>query len=154
MTWADVVAEHDGHWLRFDGIDAVRCHPCDGRRLLLPLRDDLTPTPAPPPLHAADRCPRHPGQRQGSCGGCRSDSLADDTACEWCGRAIYRAGFVWLAIKGQDRDYDPLVCDASDDDRHNPPATQPPPPTADYAVGAAAARAALRARQTHRQEQT
>lgn len=52
MTWPALVADHDGHWLRFDGPDALRCHTCDkdtGRRLLIPLRPDLAPTSTAPP---------------------------------------------------------------------------------------------------------
>ena len=49
---------------------------------------------------------------------------ASAVACEWCGRAIYRAGHVWLAVKGVERGYNPLYCDANDDDgRHEPAAT-------------------------------
>lgn len=44
--------------------------------------------------------------------------------CEWCGRAIYRGTYlgepVWLAVKGEERGYDPLTCEASDDVRHDP----------------------------------
>lgn len=41
-------------------------------------------------------------------------------ACEWCGRAIERAGDRWRAVKGEERGYDPLACDASDDSQHHP----------------------------------
>lgn len=42
-------------------------------------------------------------------------------ACEGCGRAIGRTASVrWYAVKGEERGYDPLACEASDDGRHEP----------------------------------
>ena len=47
-----------------------------------------------------------------------------DAACEWCGRAIDRdEQGRWYAVKGAERGYDPLVCDAvadRDDTDHAP----------------------------------
>lgn len=53
--------------------------------------------------------------------------------CESCGRAIYRDGDTWLAVKGVERGYDPRLCDAIDDGKHNPPENNDyptPPPSA------------------------
>jgi endogenous inhibitor of DNA gyrase (YacG/DUF329 family) len=37
-------------------------------------------------------------------------------ACEWCGRAVAQnPEGRWYAVKGEERGYDPLTCDASDD---------------------------------------
>lgn len=33
--------------------------------------------------------------------------------CQWCGRAIYLTGETWFAVKGKERKYDPLLCDAN-----------------------------------------
>ena len=42
--------------------------------------------------------------------------------CEWCGRAVARnTEGRWFAVKGEERSYDPLTCEASDDCRHYPP---------------------------------
>ncbi len=58
MTWPEHVAKHtddpsnpdDRHWLRFTDPGHLRCHNCDVT-LVLPLRLDLAPTPAPPKWH-------------------------------------------------------------------------------------------------------
>lgn len=36
-------------------------------------------------------------------------------ACEWCGRAIRQVAGLWMALKADERGYDPLYCDAADD---------------------------------------
>lgn len=50
--------------------------------------------------------------------------FGSDAACEWCGRAIDRdEQGRWYAVKGAERGYDPLVCDAvadRDDTDHAP----------------------------------
>lgn len=51
--------------------------------------------------------------------------MADDprgsAACEWCGRAVAQdAEGRWYAVKGEERGYDPLVCDVAGDGRHSP----------------------------------
>lgn len=48
--------------------------------------------------------------------------------CDWCGRAIYQAkfqysGLRWFAVKGVERGYDPLVCEANTDNGQHEPAT-------------------------------
>lgn len=52
------------------------------------------------------------------------DSVDELTvACEWCGRAIRQADGDWIAVKGEERGYDPVYCAAADDTgRHEPPA--------------------------------
>lgn len=63
-------------------------------------------------------------------------SLAEQSAqsspvepCEWCGRAVRQDDAArWFAVKGAERGYDPLACDASDDGTHNPPAKGPDRP--------------------------
>ena len=59
MTWTDLAVEHSGHWLRFDGPASLICHTCERgengpRRLLIPLRPDLTPTPTPQQFRRPD----------------------------------------------------------------------------------------------------
>lgn len=48
----------------------------------------------------------------------------DPIACEWCGTALMRIaghdGWVWIAVKGKERGYNPVTCAASDDGRHSP----------------------------------
>lgn len=51
--------------------------------------------------------------------------------CDWCGRAIVKRGSRWHAVKGAERGYDALACDANandEDQRHEPavPATVTP----------------------------
>jgi hypothetical protein len=45
--------------------------------------------------------------------------------CEWCGRAIHSpmGSRYWLAVKGVERGYDPMACEASNDGKHNPAAS-------------------------------
>lgn len=41
--------------------------------------------------------------------------------CDWCGRAIRHVpGTGWWAVKGEERGYDPLICEASEDGSHTP----------------------------------
>lgn len=52
-----------------------------------------------------------------------------DPYCDWCGRAIFlaklqRSGVRWLAVKGVERGYDPLTCDANTEDGIHEPAGQ------------------------------
>lgn len=49
--------------------------------------------------------------------------------CDWCGRAIYQAKLRrsvlrWFAVKGVERGYDPLACDANPEDGQHEPAGQ------------------------------
>lgn len=49
--------------------------------------------------------------------------------CDWCGRAIsqakfQRSGLRWFAVKGVERGYDPLFCDANPEDGKHEPAGQ------------------------------
>lgn len=44
---------------------------------------------------------------------------AAEMSCMWCGRAVYQnADGDWLAVKGEERGYDPLICDSPENDRH------------------------------------
>lgn len=45
---------------------------------------------------------------------------ARERACQWCGRAIKPEAGAWAAVKGRERGYDPLMCDANDSERHEP----------------------------------
>lgn len=49
------------------------------------------------------------------------------TACGWCGRAIARSAHrgTWLAVKGEERCYDPQHCDQNyNDAQHEPPSAR------------------------------
>jgi len=147
-TWAEQVTPHRGAAHTMRALDLQRLLCACGTVLIA-----AEPTPAPPPLHAPDRCQRHPGQRHGACGPCRAEQL-EVRACDWCGRAIRPGpdGLAWLAVKGTERGFDPAACDASDDGRHEP-RTWRHQPTADVAAGVAAARAALAEVAARRAEQ-
>lgn len=48
--------------------------------------------------------------------------MTEAIACDWCGRAIARTIYGrWYAVKGVERGYDPMACEASDDGQHGPP---------------------------------
>lgn len=42
--------------------------------------------------------------------------------CEWCGRAIRQQDGRWLAVKGVERGYDPVACEANTEDGLHEPA--------------------------------
>jgi hypothetical protein len=42
--------------------------------------------------------------------------------CDWCGRAVFRDGTGWLAVKGVERGYDPAICEANSEDGTHEPA--------------------------------
>lgn len=84
MTTTDVLAQHiddpAGQRHRCVLLDPrhLRCHDCQ-RTLVLPAGNTSAGTTStstsPPPLHAPNRCPRHPGQTRGACGPCRAEQL-------------------------------------------------------------------------------
>ena len=100
-TWAQQIQPHRGasHTLR----------ALDTQRLLCSCGDVLIasdPTPSPAPLHAADRCPDHPGQRAGACGPCRAEQLeaqrtvpSQPTADVAAGVAAARAALAQVAAR-------------------------------------------------------
>ena len=49
MTWPEVAAEHLNHRMYLRAADHLECVDCS-RKLLIPLRPDLAPTPTPPPF--------------------------------------------------------------------------------------------------------
>lgn len=57
----------------------LRCLDCartiDLRSLASLPTGSTSTSDGPPPLHAPDRCPDHPGQRTGACGPCRAEQL-------------------------------------------------------------------------------
>lgn len=46
---------------------------------------------------------------------------SEPVACDWCGRAIVREWDAWHAVRGAERGYDPITCDAAEDGLHEPP---------------------------------
>lgn len=58
-AWADEVARHRGHLLRFRDAEHLDCREC-ARPIVIPVRADLAGTRTPPPFTAPDTPPATP----------------------------------------------------------------------------------------------
>lgn len=94
-----VLAKHihaPGRPHRLVALDAarIRCLDCAHTLDLRPgaVPDTTSTSTSPPPLHAPDRCHRHPGQRTGMCGPCRAEQLETPRTIQHAPTADVAAG--------------------------------------------------------------